>query len=314
VTICRKSFRLHTRDGNTARKLILLDIDGTLISAEGYVPVSAVTACREARRQGHVIYLCSGRPGWLINGELLAVGFDGVISSGGAYIETGNTGGEVSSRRKVILDTEIPAGVVKQIAVYLDGRQCGFSLEKKGRTVSSRYYISHWESVLDSFTEGGKGKKPVFPIDKFIDELKESPLSGDLESYGGDVYGGVKKMMFVGNNTTSFEVIKQAFDRVCEIFHGSMPHCGKRDGEIGPLGVHKGTALKKTAEYHGIPLADTIAFGDSDNDCKMIECAGIGVAMGNANEDLKKIADYITDSPGENGIFNGFKKLGLLQG
>jgi len=140
-TICRKSFRVHTGGGNTAQKLIFLDIDGTLTNAEGFVPVSAVAACREARKKGHVIYLCSGRSGWQISGEVLDVGFDGVISSGGACIETGDTAGG-APRRKIILDEVIPAEAVKRIAAYLHSRQCGFSLEKKGKTISNSRYVS----------------------------------------------------------------------------------------------------------------------------------------------------------------------------
>jgi len=294
-----------------AQKLILLDIDGTLANVKGFVPVSAITACREARKQGHVIYLCTGRSSWQISGEVLALGFDGVISSGGAYIKTGDTTGN-APRRKVILDEAISAEAVKQIAAYLDGRQCGFSLETKDKVISSSRFISHWESVFDRLTAEGNTEKLAFPFIKLINELKENLLPQNLGSCNSDVYEGIRKIIFIGDDNTSFAVVKKTFGQICEIFHGPVPPCDKEDGEIGPLGIHKGSALIKTAEYHGIPLADTIAFGDSDNDCKMIECAGIGVAMGNAYGELKKIADYTTDPPDEDGIFNGFKKFGLL--
>ena len=57
---------------------------------------------------------------------------------------------------------------------------------------------------------------------------------------------------------------------------------------------------------------DTFAFGDSDNDLRMLQSAGTGVAMGNAKEEIKKAADFITDSADDDGIYNAFKKFGLI--
>jgi Cof subfamily protein (haloacid dehalogenase superfamily) len=64
--------------------------------------------------------------------------------------------------------------------------------------------------------------------------------------------------------------------------------------EILPLGVNKGEALKFTAARLGIDMKQVMAIGDSDNDKEMIREAGIGVAMGNAAEDIKRQADRIT--------------------
>ena len=59
-------------------------------------------------------------------------------------------------------------------------------------------------------------------------------------------------------------------------------------------------------------MEDTIAFGDGGNDITMIEHAAIGVAMGNANEGVKKIADYITDDVDNDGIFNALKHFNII--
>ena len=65
-------------------------------------------------------------------------------------------------------------------------------------------------------------------------------------------------------------------------------------------------------EHLGVSREDTIAFGDGPNDFEMIEFAGIGVAMGNASEDLKEKADMVTTAIDKDGIFNGMKELGLI--
>ena len=72
--------------------------------------------------------------------------------------------------------------------------------------------------------------------------------------------------------------------------------------EFTPLGVDKTKALKETFKVLGIERDEIISFGDAQNDQSMIEWAGIGVAMGNAVEEVKAIADYVTLSNNEDGI------------
>ena len=59
-------------------------------------------------------------------------------------------------------------------------------------------------------------------------------------------------------------------------------------------------------------MEETIAFGDGGNDITMIEHAAIGVAMGNANKEVKEIADYITDDVDNNGIYNALKHFNII--
>lgn len=72
--------------------------------------------------------------------------------------------------------------------------------------------------------------------------------------------------------------------------------------EIMPKGVSKASALKKIAEMNGYTMKEVMAFGDAENDIKMIQEAGIGVAMGNAMDEVKAVADIVTDTNKNNGI------------
>ncbi len=65
-------------------------------------------------------------------------------------------------------------------------------------------------------------------------------------------------------------------------------------------------------EYFGAPLADTVAFGDSMNDYDMMKAAGFSVAMGNACEELKRMADVICESVWEDGVYHEFQRLKLI--
>ena len=65
-------------------------------------------------------------------------------------------------------------------------------------------------------------------------------------------------------------------------------------------------------EYFGFSREETMAIGDGGNDVEMLQHAGIGVAMGNARDEVKQVADYVTDSVDDNGVVNALKHYGLL--
>ena len=74
----------------------------------------------------------------------------------------------------------------------------------------------------------------------------------------------------------------------------------------------KDHGIRKILEAHGFTREESIAFGDSDNDLEMLEFAGIGVAMGNAAESVKEVADYVTSHIDEDGIWNACKHFELI--
>lgn len=82
--------------------------------------------------------------------------------------------------------------------------------------------------------------------------------------------------------------------------------------DITSSGVSKGEALKAVCSRYGIPISQSIAFGDAMNDKELLEAAGIAVAMGNAQEDLKQIADTVTEPVEEDGIWTELKRRNLV--
>ena len=79
----------------------------------------------------------------------------------------------------------------------------------------------------------------------------------------------------------------------------------RRDGGKGP-------AVRATMERYGLSREEIMAFGDGENDMGMMAEAGISVAMGNAGEEIKALADYVTGSVDEDGISGALRHLGLL--
>lgn len=89
--------------------------------------------------------------------------------------------------------------------------------------------------------------------------------------------------------------------RWCDIF-----------ADINITGIDKGTAIQEYAEFRGVDVKDTIAFGDGENDIPMILKAGIGVAMGNASTKVKSFADFITDEIDNDGVAKALVHFNLI--
>jgi Cof subfamily protein (haloacid dehalogenase superfamily) len=79
--------------------------------------------------------------------------------------------------------------------------------------------------------------------------------------------------------------------------------------EINSREATKGNALKKLAEYLEIPVSQTMAFGDDTNDISMLRAAGIGVAMGNADERVRQAADFVTTDCDSSGVAAALKNI-----
>jgi len=82
--------------------------------------------------------------------------------------------------------------------------------------------------------------------------------------------------------------------------------------DITVKGADKGSALLKLAAHIGLEPSECIAFGDGGNDISMIRAAGVGVAMGNAGDDVKQAANFVTTHIDEDGIMHAMRHLGVV--
>ena len=92
----------------------------------------------------------------------------------------------------------------------------------------------------------------------------------------------------------------------------SLDGMGDFAGEIGINGINKATGMERYLNHVGISRENCIAIGDGPNDLQMMEYAGISVAMGNARDEVKRLADMVTDHIDEDGILHAFERLGLI--
>jgi hydroxymethylpyrimidine pyrophosphatase-like HAD family hydrolase len=210
----------------------------------------------------------------------MATGFDGIICSGGAYIEIDG---------RVVFSSFIPQAQLERLIAYFNGRNASYSLELPEKIIASPQFYSF---------------APRAPL-RFLRNSYAPPEDGfDRER--------VCKVVFMESKEVHFEDVQNEFGADCEIFRLSIPLPGMSGGEISAKGAHKGAAAAWAARYHGVEREDTIAFGDSDNARAMLEYAGVGVAMGNGDEALKQMADDVAGHVRRGGLAKAFRKHGLV--
>ncbi len=82
--------------------------------------------------------------------------------------------------------------------------------------------------------------------------------------------------------------------------------------DIIPKGGGKSAGIQKFLDENGMDASEVMAFGDGENDMDMIKFAGIGVAMGNAGDAVKAVADYVTDTVDNDGLAKALRHFGLI--
>lgn len=270
-------------------KTIFLDIDGTLIDYKQKIQASTLEAIRRAQGRGHKLLIATGRSKPSIYSSLLDLGFDGVIAGDGAYVEYND---------EVLLRSFIPEPQISRLYQYLDERKVGFFEESDSGLYANRYYVAESARTFNLSMEASYERvKRMFP-----------EMSLDHSQYHIDV----NKVSFVMNPAIDLDEMRQEFGDFFRL--GVWNVFGKERifGDFTQKNVSKGTAALFLLNTIGRSHERSFAFGDSYNDVEILQFCGTGVAMGNADDEVKAIADYVTTDVTEDGIYNAFEYFGLI--
>ena len=275
------------------RKAIFLDVDGTLIDDYGRVPDSAVRAVGEARRNGHLVFLCTGRSMIELSPGVLDVGFDGFVVASGAYVQVGSD---------VLEHKRLTPEAVRHVADYFDARGGGYYFQANDGVYAS----PQARDLLGSIVTAAVAADPAF------DEVDHGLLRYvDTIIVDSDPYAmPITKAIYFDAGAT-IDGIRAEFTDF-EVVPSSVTVFGTSAGEMMIPGVHKASGIDVLLHHVGIDLADTIAIGDSYNDLEMLEHVAVGIAMGAAPQAVKDIADEVTTSTSEDGIRLAFVRHGLM--
>ncbi len=256
-------------------KMIVLDLDGTLTNSKKEVSQRNQEVLQRAMEKGIIVVLASGRPtrGVMPIAKMLELKkHHGCILSfnGGRIIDL--------TTEECLFQIDIPEGWLDKI--YHLSRKCGIGL-------------STYEGVDKLVTEDDNA---YIQLELGINQMKKITPESIIEY----VTFPVPKYLLAGDPQSIAQaepLFKQMLGEHLNVFR-SDPHFL----EILPPKIDKAYSLKKLIEKLHISREEVIACGDGYNDISMIKFAGLGVAMENANDQAKAVADYITRSNDQDGI------------
>ena len=271
--------------------LVFLDVDGTLYSPTiGDIPSSALEAIKIARQNGHKVFLCTGR-GIASASLYINLDIDGFVFMMGSlvYVE-----------KKRIFSYPMQEDDVQKMIAISKELNIGYIAEG-----SAGAYIDPIAYNLNVDYFRGNTTDP-----KAIKILMQN--NGFYPTDYRDERDPIYKMVFYGQRPDHLQDLYEHIPHSCRMIEEFYDHFPYGLGEMFPKEVNKATGIQKVIEHYDLTRDDAIAIGDNTNDIDSIEYCGIGVAMGNAVEELKEKADYVTTDILDDGIWNAFKDLGLL--
>ncbi len=274
------------------KKIIFLDIDGTLVEAGENVPKdSALEAIRRAQENGHKVFLCSGRNEAMLS-PLLQYDFDGYVASSGGF---------------VVCDGEI----IYDLPMEKEKYDLAVTLLHKHNvvcTVEARD-MSYGDQNLEELFSAGEEGELNSELIRWKKAINESLNILPMEEYDGRP---IYKVVMMANEMSQLDEARAALEDEFDFCIFGDGRFNIVNGEMINRAFDKGRGIEKVCLHLNHPIEDTIGFGDSMNDLQMIETVGVSVCMENGSEELKEISDLTTPRPSEDGIYKAFAALGLI--
>ncbi len=266
-------------------KCVFFDIDGTLLDLKKGIPSDVPPALQALRDNGHLVFLCTGRSRCLVPPEAVALPLDGIIASLGAYIEYR---GEPLFRRQAS-----PAVARRAVEIIraggmvpvLEGDEYMY-FDETEYTAEIDWFAPYIKGML------GEHHKPITGNE---DDLR-------MNIIGAKRQPGCREDWVCEQLAEDFDAIRHEADGITG-----------RTVELALSGCSKGRAIHWICDYLGVDMADTVAFGDSNNDLVMLKTVHTGVAMGNATPALQAAADYVTADLFQQGISKALCHFGLIE-
>ncbi|MBP2076608.1 Cof-type HAD-IIB family hydrolase [Oceanobacillus polygoni] len=259
------------------KHLIALDLDGTLLTNKQEISARTKQTIQTAMEEGHLVVISTGRPHRASIHYYNELGLNSpMVNFNGALIHHPQ-----DRTWDFAMHTPMP---LKTAHTIIDA--C-YDLEVNNilaEVMDDVYLDNYSQEIIDIFHQTQKDRPYI--IGSIKDKLEEDPTSvliypkkdhiESLRNHLDDYHAEIIEHRRWGAPWNIIEIIKK--------------------------GINKAVGLQKIADYYGIPKERIIAFGDEDNDLEMIDYAGVGVAMGNAIDELKSVSKYQTLTNEQDGI------------
>lgn len=256
--------------------IVSFDMDMTLLDHSNYkIPESALRAIEKLRERYYIV-IATGRDldSRFSAGLREMVEPDAVIHLNGTKITVGD---------ELIYEHHMDPELARRLLKFAEGKNFAIGIT----TGEEDYFINPEYVVRHDMVRWGQSDR------NFQDPQKLYQMD-------------IRTFAYIGHEEGVW-LVEEAFPEV------KLPMFSSREGaDVIEKEASKAEGLKRLCSYYGVPMSDTVAFGDSMNDYEIVRDAGIGVAMGNSVEELKQVADYVTTSIGEDGVWNACVQLHLI--
>lgn len=260
--------------------IVLLDIDGTLLDSGHNISPNTKRLLNRLEKRGIPVILCSARyPDGVEFVVRQAELHSPIVCYGGALI--------LDEDRSILSDTGIEIQTAVRFKRFVD--------EHFPELITSTYLYNVW--LVDD------AENPV--IQREADVIQCRPLAGKLET-ASQAMDHVHKLLCMGTPAQVGRLQKEAAPMFPEL---ELLSSGATYLEILPRGVSKRTAMETLQAHYRLSRESSVACGDHFVDLEMLRCAGLGIAMGNAPEEVKAAADFVTASNDGEGVYIALKNL-----
>ncbi len=255
------------------------DIDGTILPFGLPAPESAVEAIRKLRKLGHRAFLSTGRSPAEVPASVYEIGFDGGVFSAGA---------DVVVDGKRIYKAVMTKPERDSLLSYCRSRNFRVLVQTENGTYVSAEALEFWKGKMLEYAGREVALSSIIISDTVPEEAEVTKLLYVTDSYSLDaVRADLGGRFSVVDNTVG------------------LP--SDMMGEIVMNGITKATGIDRVLEYLGEDISTAAAFGDGANDIEMVEHAAVGIAMGNASEELKRVASWVAPSVEHDGLKAGIE-------
>lgn len=265
---------------NKQQSILFFDIDGTLLTPPPFtIPDSARLALEKAQAQGHLTFINSGRTFAMIPSEIKALGFDGYVCGCGT---------QIYMHDELLHSCSIPHSLCTKIVEML--RKCKIAA-----------FFERSDGILN---DGMSIQHPV------ITSLRKIVSVRDLSLFSGELAQTYQFDKFLAALFPDSD--RETFRSFCEENGLVMFDHGNDYYEVTQAAYSKATGIQFLLERLQLPLENSYAFGDSNNDLPMLQYAANSIAMGNAMPEILPYCTYQTTDIFDNGIYNALEHFQLM--
>ncbi|WP_040203152.1 Cof-type HAD-IIB family hydrolase [Neobacillus jeddahensis] len=257
------------------KKLIFFDIDGTLLTEEKTLPLSTKQAIYRLKELGHELAIATGRAPFMFKELREELGIDSFVSFNGQYVVYNG---------KPVYQNPLDQEELQLLIGEAERQQNPLIYENHEQMCTNIEFHPHIEEGMGSL------------------KLAQKPFYNPVFYQGRDIY---QSLLFC--NETEQAGYREKFSQ----FEFVRWH--ELSVDVLPAGGSKAKGIEALIRYLNIPLEDVYAFGDGMNDIEMLTFVQNSVAMGNAVDQVKAVAKYVTKHVDEDGLLRGLELVGLLE-